>query len=169
MRLDAVVAKLVFGVGKLIGMLHQETRLTHELAGTFRLNAIDGVAAIVNFAFFVFLVFERLVLGRNKAVFEDHVEVGLNIVRVDNVFVVIVIVGRKTTGRRCRGGLVFLVGVANQFVVFTDKRIVFITYKFVFVWFAEFVGIELNFKLFFLKLGFVFKKVVVVSHCGAAS
>ena len=86
-------------------MLHEEARLAHELAGPLGQDAVDRVAAVVDLDLLVLLVV--FLLGADEAVLQDRVEVGLDVVGLDEILVVVLLF-RTLLRRGDRGSVVCL-------------------------------------------------------------
>jgi hypothetical protein len=84
-------------------MLHEEARLTHELPRSLGEDAVNRVAAVVDLDLLVLLV--GLLLDGNEAILEDRVERGFDVVGLDEVLVVIFILGRLFDRHRAGRGL----------------------------------------------------------------
>src|SRR5436305_1411123 len=86
-------------------------------------TALAAVAAIVDFD--LFFVFVGLVLGGDEAVLQDRVEVGLDVVRINEVLVVIIVFGGDAAHRCFGGKLVFLLLLVDDLRVEIFVRLEF--------------------------------------------
>ncbi|MGD9795521.1 MAG: hypothetical protein AB7V43_18810 [Acidimicrobiia bacterium] len=107
--------------------LQQEARLADELVCPLRCDAVHRVAAIVDLVLLV--VIGLLVVGCHQSVFEDGVEVGLDVVGVDDVLIVVLFLGAGRSGHHARASIVdidVVLVVGEGVVVIEDERIIFV-------------------------------------------
>src|SRR4029079_8504563 len=84
----------------LAGVVHEKAGRAYEVVGASRNHTVGRVGAGLGHRLFFVLVV-LFVVARGDAIFEDRVEVGLDIVWIDDIFVLALVVGRTTfTGRR---------------------------------------------------------------------
>jgi hypothetical protein len=81
---------LAFLVGELTGMLDEEARLAHELAGLLGQHLERTLTPVV--AIGGVLVVVVIILLDDHALFQDHIEAGLDVVAVVLVIIVVVLV-----------------------------------------------------------------------------
>ena len=147
-------------------MLHQEAGLAHEFAGALGLDAIDRITAVIDLYFFFILV--GLFLRGNQAILQNGVEVGFDVIGIDDVVIVVLLFGG---GESAGGGSRFLLDVfdiVDDTVVVTDECIIFLVDLKVF--FVQIVGIDqVVDQVLLFEFDFFFGDFVFISHDGAAS
>src|SRR4051794_11732704 len=156
-ELDAVGAELALLVRQLRRVLHEEAGLADELTRCARPYPAVGAVLGVRWLFLFLFV---LVLGDDEALLEDAVEVGFDVVGVEDVVVIVLallVVGRRLGGR----AFLFLLGLLVEVGVDVGLEVVLDEVGVVLL--VEVVDVDVVLGLLFL-FEVLFVGLYVVSH-----